>query len=73
MTTHPMLLVTQQGPWKDIKIEANDYFKEKNQIKLRYLAQNSPFTGGEKKKKPRWQILTDLFQVTQLVSKRIGT
>lgn len=50
MTTHPMLLVTQQGPWKDIKIEANDYFKEKNQIKLRYLAQNSPFTGGEKKK-----------------------
>lgn len=51
-----MLLVTQQGPWKDIKIEANDYFKEQNQInifllelELRYLAQNSPFTGGGKK------------------------
>ena len=44
------------GPWRDIKIEANDYFKEEKQInifllelELSYSAQNSPFTGEKKK------------------------
>lgn len=46
------------GPWRDIKIEANDYFKEEKQInifllelELSYSAQNSPFTGEKKKKR----------------------